>query len=252
MYKEIKKVNKESAVQKALDNLRRYIENSNVKVLPSEDELSKSLGISRLTLREAITILEIEGVVSRVQGKGTMVNSFITKLNNRIDTGSDIEGSLKKHGHNAKFEVISMEYKIASKYERVQMGIDEGEEILVVEKVLYADEKPVSVYIDRIPRRYLKTCEFNFDKDYFKPTIFPIVEKITGFNISHDVIKIKTSVSDEKLSEIFDIEKNTPLITFDVLEYSKDGIVIMYNTEYYTGEFVDFTICRNVAYKYWS
>lgn len=250
MNKEIKKVNKVSAVQKALENLRKYIENNNIKTLPSEDDISKSLGVSRLTLREAITILEKEGVVSRIQGKGTLVNSFITKLDNRIDTGSDIEGALEKNGYNVKFEVLDLEYKIASEYEQDQMGLDDGEEILVIEKVLYADDTPISVYIDRMPKKYLKS--YDFEKDYFKPSIFPIVESLCGMNISHDVVKIKAYSCNEKLSKIFNIEANAPLISFDVFEYTRDGIVIMYNTEYYTGEYVDFTICRNVAYKSWS
>jgi GntR family transcriptional regulator len=250
MNKEIQKVNKVSAVQKALENLRKYIEHSNMKNLPSEEEIAISLGVSRLTLREAITILEKEGVVSRIQGKGTLVNRFITKFDNRIDTGSDIEGALKKHGYEVRFEVLSLEYKKASEYELVQMDISDGEEILVVEKVLYADDTPIAVYIDRVPKKHLKF--YDFDKDYFEPTIFPIIESLCGLNISHDVVKIKAFSCDEKLSKIFDININTPLISFDVFEYSKDGIIIMYNTEYYTGEFVDFTICRNVAYKSWS
>ena len=250
MNKEIQKVNKVSAVQMALENLRKYIEHSNMKNLPSEEEIAISLGVSRLTLREAITILEKEGVVSRIQGKGTLVNRFITKFDNRIDTGSDIEGALKKHGYEVRFEVLSLEYKKASEYELVQMDISDGEEILVVEKVLYADDTPIAVYIDRVPKKHLKF--YDFDKDYFEPSIFPIIESLCGLNISHDVVKIKAFSCDEKLSKIFDININTPLISFDVFEYSKDGTIIMYNTEYYTGEFVDFTICRNVAYKSWS
>lgn len=246
----IKKVNKVSAVQKALENIRKYIEESSIKILPSEDEISQSLGVSRLTVREAITVLEKEGVVSRVQGKGTLVNSFVTKLDNRIDSGSDIEGALKKHGYDVRFEVLSLEYKIASEYEQAQMGIDDEGEILVIEKVLYANDKPVAVYIDRIPKNNLKSIDFS--KDDFIPTIFPIVERLCGLNISHDVVKIKATGCNEKLSKIFDLKLDTPLISFEVLEYTREGAVVMYNTEHYTGEFVDFTICRNVAYKAWS
>ena len=252
MNKNIKKVNKVSAVQKSLENLRKYIEESNINILPSEDEIAKDLGVSRLTLRESITILEKEGLVSRVQGKGTLVNSFVTKLDNRIDSGRDVEGALRRHGHKVRFEVISLYYKSASEYEKLQMGIekdDEVDEILVIEKVLYASEEPVAVYIDRIPKKNLKTI-FDFDKDYFKPSIFPIVEKLCDLNISYDVVKIIPCACDKKLSKIFNLKINTPLITFDVLEYTRDGVVVMYNTEYYTGKMVDFTICRNVAYRY--
>ena len=250
MNNDIKRVNKVSAVQNALENLRKYIKDSNVKTLPSENEISQSLGVSRLTLREAIIILEKEGVVSRIQGKGTLVNTFVTKLDNRVDTGNNIEDILKKYGYDIKFEVLSVEYKIASEYEQIEMGINDTDEVLVIEKVLYANDKSVAIYVDRIPKKYLKT--FNFEKDYFNLAILKIIDEIIELKISHDVIKIKAVACDKRRAKLFSIKENTPLISFDILEYNRDGLVVMYNTEYYTGEFVDFTICRNVAYKAWS
>src|SRR5690606_36555064 len=43
--------------------------------LPSEFELSKSLGVSRATLREALRLLEEDNVIVRRHGVGTFVNS---------------------------------------------------------------------------------------------------------------------------------------------------------------------------------
>ena len=247
MTNDIKKVNKVSAVQNALENLRNYIKDNNVKNLPSEDEIAQSLGVSRATLREAIVILEKEGLVSRIQGKGTLVNTFVTKLDNRVDTGNNIEVVLKRQGYNVRFEILSVDYRIASEYEQIEMGINDGDEILVVEKILYANDKPVALYVDRIARKCLKT--FNFERDYISSDIFQTIDKITGLKISHDVIKIKALGCDKRQAKLFNIEENIPLISFDILEYDRKGLVVMYNTEYYTGELVDFTICRNVAYK---
>lgn len=43
--------------------------------LPSEAELSKQLGVSRATLREALRLLEEEKIVIRRHGVGTFINS---------------------------------------------------------------------------------------------------------------------------------------------------------------------------------
>lgn len=42
--------------------------------LPSEDELAEEMGISRTTLRAAMSALVAEGLVVRRQGAGTYVN----------------------------------------------------------------------------------------------------------------------------------------------------------------------------------
>lgn len=243
----IRKVNKMTTVQRTLENLREYIKGTKSAVLPNEDELSNQLGVSRLTVREAITVLEREGVVSRIQGKGTMINSFVTKLENRIDLGSDIEGCLRDHGYEVKFEVIDFKFRKATDSEILKLDIDPGDEVLVVKKLLYANDIVAALYIDRIPEKLLKSKDFTSED--FEPSIFSVVENLCQCNIKHDVMEMYPSLTDEYLSNVFKTAVGTPLICFDVLEYTRDSVAIMYNTEYYTGKFIKFTLCRNVAYK---
>lgn len=247
MNKKIKRINKVSAVQKGLESLREFIKNTDVNILPSEDELSQSLGVSRLTVREVVTILEREGVVSRVQGKGTLINSFATKLENRIDFGSDIEGCLRRNGLDVEFEMISMESRPATPNEVVLMELESGDTILEIKKVLRGNGQAEALYIDRIPEKYMKTKDFTIED--FKPSIFPIVEDLCNCTITHDVVNIYPYVADETLSKIFNVPENSPIQGFEVFEYTSEGIPIMYNTEYYSGRFIRFTLCRNVAYK---
>lgn len=48
--------------------------------LPSEPELSKSLGVSRATLRQALVLLQDDGLVNNIRGKGNfIVKSTINK-----------------------------------------------------------------------------------------------------------------------------------------------------------------------------
>ena len=74
----------------AIDALTNMIETGQLKTgaqLPPEDELAKSLGISRSTLREALGHLESHGLIARRQGIGTFVS---------IPTGPGFFGGLQR------------------------------------------------------------------------------------------------------------------------------------------------------------
>lgn len=61
------------------DELRNYIIRENLRPgdrLPTENELSEQLGVSRNVLREALKTLDIIGVVTSRPGIGMVVNSF--------------------------------------------------------------------------------------------------------------------------------------------------------------------------------
>ena len=61
--------------------------------LPSEDELSKSVGVGRSTVREALRVLELMGLVETKRGKGTIVKeNNIKSFNDKIQTSVNALG----------------------------------------------------------------------------------------------------------------------------------------------------------------
>src|SRR2546421_10284523 len=69
-------INRESVISKAADEIRRLIGARNLKpgdVLPVELKLSKSLGISRGSVREALRVLDGLGLVEKEPGRRVIV-----------------------------------------------------------------------------------------------------------------------------------------------------------------------------------
>jgi DNA-binding GntR family transcriptional regulator len=76
--------------------LRRMIEQGELtpgEKLPTEIELSKTFGVSRVTLRQALSILKADGLLDRKQGNGTFVTKSHTSLE-RIKLTGIIEQNL--------------------------------------------------------------------------------------------------------------------------------------------------------------
>lgn len=53
--------------------------------LPPEDVLAETLGVSRPTVREALALLQIDGIVTRRHGAGNFVNHLPFNISARID-----------------------------------------------------------------------------------------------------------------------------------------------------------------------
>ncbi|HSD35717.1 MAG TPA: FadR/GntR family transcriptional regulator [Alphaproteobacteria bacterium] len=76
-----------------LSRLRAYLDGGGLPVdsrLPPERELSRSLGVSRAGLRQALAVLEAEGQIWRHVGKGTFVGT------RPISTVSDLDAMVRR------------------------------------------------------------------------------------------------------------------------------------------------------------
>ena len=74
---------KKNLTQITADKLRDLITKEKIyktgEKLPNENSLSKKLGVSRSTLREAVKTLVSEGILDVQRGRGTFVNDTLNR-----------------------------------------------------------------------------------------------------------------------------------------------------------------------------
>ncbi|MEE8187912.1 MAG: GntR family transcriptional regulator [Kiloniellales bacterium] len=76
-------------------------------LLPTELQLAKRFGISRVTLREALVLLEQGGLVSRHRGRGTIISP--PKITRRFSPLYSFEQDLTEQGVEFETQVLSYE-----------------------------------------------------------------------------------------------------------------------------------------------
>ncbi len=245
----IPKVQKQTAVQQAIEYLRNYIltsESYHVTKLPSEAMLASEMGISRLTIREALTVLENEGLITRSQGSSTMITTFARKLSDGIDYAGELGRFIEESGYNSTVDIISHSWEKCSEEDAKILNIEPEEEILVVKKRFLASDNPAAYCINRVPKKFLGNKETN-EEDLGK-SMFDFVEEGCNCQFSHDFMEIIPSLVTAEIADILKLEEKSPILRVDVTKYSIEGYPVMHNTEYYVDKLIRFTACRTMPY----
>ncbi|AOA58364.1 histidine utilization repressor [Acinetobacter larvae] len=111
--------------------------------IPSESELVKSLGCSRMTINRALRELTAEGVLLRVQGIGSFVaeekrHTALFEINNIAD-----EILARQQQHHA--QVVVLEKIAADSHQALTLQIREGQDIYHSIIVHYENAIPVQI-----------------------------------------------------------------------------------------------------------
>jgi GntR family transcriptional regulator len=112
--------------------------------LPTERELSLRYGVSRGTVRHALAQLEAEQRISRHQGRGTFVAA--PKIDQLLELRSHTE-DIRSRGMEPSSRLIGVARAPAGPDVAAMLGLQEGDEVISVERARLADAEPVALEV---------------------------------------------------------------------------------------------------------
>ncbi len=242
---ELQKPSRITMSQQAVNILRDYVlgmDDSSTK-LPSESKIAEQMGLSRLTVREALTVLESEGLIVKNQGSSTVVTTFARKLAENIDYKGELGSFIENCGYELGVKLISYDIIKVDEYSKKHLSLIEGDEILQVKKIFLADKRVAAFCINRIPMKLLsKEC---INEESLGKSIFDFVENNSDIVFEYDYMEIIPELVTEEISKITGVELDLPILRVDVVKYSDNGEGIMYNSEYYMDDLIRFSVLRS-------
>jgi GntR family transcriptional regulator len=129
-------------------------------LLPSERELARTYGIARNTARQAIAILQADGLVDAQHGRGVFVRQGRPRLLRAHDRYARRHGEASRapfraeaeaQGHVGRVEVIAVERVPAPAWVAERLSLPEGERVLRRRKRYLADGEPVQLADTYLP-----------------------------------------------------------------------------------------------------
>ena len=156
--------------------------------IPSEHELVRRLGVSRVTVNRALSDLSEENRLVRIQGVGTFVASGKSESN--ILSIRSIADEIATRGHRHRVEILALETCPATGEHADRLGLDEGRPVFHSLMVHFENEQALQLedrYVNpdmapdylaqdfhsRTPHDYLMACAPLTEADHVIEAVMP-------------------------------------------------------------------------------
>lgn len=122
--------------------------------LPSEADLAVRFDVGRTTAREALKLLEQDGIVDVRHGSGRFVSQMATleRPVTQLESVTELMGTL---GYSVVNRIVSVTERPASAEEAACLGLASGESVIRLERVRLHGEEPLIYSVDVFARSLL-------------------------------------------------------------------------------------------------
>jgi GntR family transcriptional regulator len=227
------------------DELRQRIDQGRLPAgsrLPSEPDLAAELQVSRATLREALRALEEEGLLRRRQGSGTYVADR-PRMANSLDVNFGVTEAIRAAGMRAGIANGRHWVEPASAAEAARLELEPGQDVLVVERVRTAEDKPVVLSRDVVPSRLVGDHAQVVER-MLHASIYEVLERDLGVVIHHGVARFRPVRADHAVAGRLGVPRGELLLYLWQVDYAEDGAAVLSSHEFHLADAFDFTVVR--------
>lgn len=215
------------------DILKQRIQDGDYDVherLPSESEMMKVFGVSRITVRQALRDLHRDGLVFSVQGKGTFVSR--PKAVQDIQRLQGFGEAMTPQGYETSARVIGMQETRASAEVSNALKLSRNVDVVELTRIRFLNREPISLDKSYFPLdigQKLQGRDLTMD-------IFPILENEFSVGLGHADLKIEAISADEELATQLNLELGGAVLRIQRLVFSNTGTPIDFEYLSYRGD----------------
>jgi GntR family transcriptional regulator len=206
--------------------------------IPSETELAAELGVSRTTIRDALSRLEQEGAIWRKQGSGTFVNEPGLQIKSRLEEMWAYEDVLEDHGYTPSVKVLRLDREAADPSVAAELEISAGDPLILIEKLFLENKTPVVLTINRIPAALM---EDGFDG--VEP-LFELLETHANRHLAYYLSDIVPVALAHEQARRLRVKAGTPAISFQEIGFDQDNTPVVKATSYFRDDLLRFRLIR--------
>lgn len=205
--------------------------------LPTEKALSDRFRVNRHTVRRALSVLEDKKLIRVEQGRGAFVRENV--VNYALSRRVRFSKNLSRHGKSPGGRILRWNVQPASKEAAHWLRIRPGAEVLLLETLGEADERPVCITTHFFPH-----AMFPGFQDLFRIT-GSVTETFKRFNI-RDYIRKRTRITvrnpDTREAALLDQSRNRPVLVSESVNADLRDTPLEYGISIWAGDRVQLVV----------
>jgi len=208
--------------------------------VPSENELSKQFGVSRVTLQRALAQLVSEGVIVRVQGKGTFYAG-----DNRTPKVQAISGALEslmiyENGARAKVVAKARTRELPTEI-RAFLRLAHTDEAVILKRVAIVGVDPFAYIVNYLPQD-IGDKVFDEDKALTHSTIIYLLREKHHIPLTRAEQTITAALADPEVSKALNISIGSPVLRIERGYFTREDRPVQFTRSWYRSDLYKYTL----------
>jgi GntR family transcriptional regulator len=211
------------------DAIQRLLANGvwvNTSPIPSEREMTQTLGISRATVRQAIQTLELEGWLQRQQGRGTF--AVRERIEQPLEGITGFSQNMKLLGLEAHSRLISAKLEPAVPRVAKALRLPVGAPVAVVVRLRLAGGEPLM--LERAHLNYGLVP--NILEHNLRGSLYDILTKTYRLEFALGEETVEAIIANSRLAKSLEIKPNDPVLHTQRTVFTADGTALEYTERF--------------------
>ena len=216
--------------------------------IPSENELAERFGVSRLTVRQAISQLTQEGFLVSRRGEGTFVTENVQLIDScSFEFRGLIDDFFFAQISEIKTRWVESERRIASKLIREKLQLEGPDtEVIQIKRVRYLKDKRFTFSTNYLPLDIGGRIK---EKMLYEKSLLQVLGQDLGIQFTEAVQTIEASFADHDVAEHLAIPSGSPILFVERIIYAKQRPIEIFQSAY-PGDLYKFIVrYKNVIKK---